>query len=129
MYQFDNIDITDSKRINGYVHYLIALQNCLDLLICDEHQSLVDEMKRVCNLIEVYLPKCEPRNLRAYISNYVALYPFANQKPLDFNVLDDLNLRILDAWMDGDDRISEIEAYNIIGYHRNEVASDFRSWY
>jgi hypothetical protein len=133
MHQFENIDITDSKHVNGYVHYLMALQNmdpiCLDMPISKEHQPLVDEMKRVCNLIEDYLPKCEPHNLREYISSYSMIYTFGKLKQLDPKVLDDLEFRILDAWMDGDKRIPEIEAYNIIGRHRKVLPTDLRSWY
>jgi hypothetical protein len=133
MCQFANIDITDSKRVIGYVHYLIALQSldpiCLDMPISKEHQPLIDEMKRVCNQIETYLPKCEPHNLRTYASSYAILYPFAHLKPLDKKIVEDLDFRILDAWMDGDKRIPDIEAYSIIGRYRSEVAADLRSWY
>jgi hypothetical protein len=133
MKKFVDIDITDSKRVNGYVHYLVALQNldliCMDEPISKEHQPLVDEMQRVCNQIETYLPNCEPRNLRTYASCYAMLYPFGKQKPLDPKILDELDFRILDAWMDGDKRISDIEAYGIIASHFSEVQSDLRSWY
>jgi hypothetical protein len=133
MYQFEDIDIADSKRANGYVHYLVALQNldpiCLDAPISKEHQSLIDEMKRVCSLIEAYLPKCEPKNLRAYAGSYAMIYTFGKLKQLDPKVLDELDFRILDAWMNGDKQIPEIEAYDIIGRHRNEVAADLRSWH
>jgi hypothetical protein len=133
MTTFVDIDITDSKRTNGYVHYLIALQNldpiCLDMPISNGHQPLVDEMKRVCNLIEDYLPKCEPHNLCDYISSYSMIYTFGKLKRLDPKLLDDLDYRILDAWMDGDKRISDIEAYSIIASHFSEVQSDLRSWY
>jgi hypothetical protein len=125
MTTFVDIDITDSKRTNGYVHYLIALQNldpiCLDMPISNGHQPLIDEMKRVCNLIEDYLPKCEPHNLREYISSYSMIYTFGKLKQLDSKVLDDLEFRILDAWMDGDKQISDIEAYSIIASHFSEV--------
>jgi hypothetical protein len=133
MYEFTDIDITDCKRTIGYVHYLIALQNldpiCLEKSISKEHQPLIDEMKRVCNLIEAYLPKCEPHNLRAYASSYAVIYTFGKLKQLDPKLLDDLDFRILDAWMDGDKRIPEIEAYSIIGRHRKELPGDLRSWY
>jgi hypothetical protein len=133
MHQFENIDITDSKRVNSYVSYLIALQNsdpiCLDMPISKEYQPLIDEMKRVCNQIETYLPKCEPHNLRVYASCYAILYPFAHLKPLDKKIVEDLDFRILDAWMDGDKSIPDIEAYSIVGRYRSEVAADLRSWY
>jgi hypothetical protein len=134
MYEFTDIDIADSKCANGYVHYLLALQNldpiCLDdQPISEAHQPLINEMRRVCNLIEDYLPKCEPHNLRSYVSSYAAIYPFGKLKQFDPTLLDDLDFRILDAWMDGDERIPEIEAYTIIGRHRKEVAADLRSWY
>jgi hypothetical protein len=133
MYEFIDIDITDSKRVNSYVSYLIVLQNlepiCLDMPISNEHQPLIDEMKRVCNQIETYLPKCEPHDLRVYASCYAILYPFAHLKPLDKKIVEDLDFRILDAWMDGDKRIPDIEAYSIIGRYRKEVAADLRSWY
>jgi hypothetical protein len=133
MYEFIDIDIADSKRVIGYVHYLIALQNidpiCLDMPISKEYQPLIDEMQRVCNQIEAYLPKCEPHNLRTYASSYAILYPFAHLKPLDKKIVEDLDFRILDAWMDGDKRIPDIEAYSIVGRYRSEVAADLRSWY
>jgi hypothetical protein len=134
MSKFVDIDVTDSKRANGYVHYLIALQNlgpiCMDAPINNEqHLMLIDEMKRVCNLIEGYLPKCEPHNLREFASSYAMLYPFCKQQQLDSKTIDDFDFRILDAWMDGDKRIREIEAYNIIGRHRKDVSADLRSWY
>jgi hypothetical protein len=133
MYEFADIDITDSKRANGYVHYLMALQNldpiCMDLPISEEHQPLIDEMKRVYELIEAYLPTCEPHKLREYASSYAMLYPFAKQRQADPKIFDDLDFRILDAWMDGDKRINEIEIYSIVGRHFDEVQSDLKNWY
>jgi hypothetical protein len=133
MYQFTDIDITDSKRVIGYVHYLIALQNldpiCLDDVISEEHQPLLDEMQRVCDQIEAYLPLCEPHRLRAYVSCYAMLFSFGKRRSLDPQILNDIDFRILDAWMDGNDLIPDIEAYSIIGRHLNDVQSDLRSWY
>jgi hypothetical protein len=133
MYKFANIDIADSKQANGYAHYLVALQNlepiCLDMPISKDQQPLIDEMKRLCAQIEAFLPECEPCHLREYAVNYALLYPFAKLKPVDAKMLDSIDFSILDAWMDGDDRISEIEAYGIVGRHLAEVPSDLRSWY
>jgi hypothetical protein len=133
MYEFTDIDITDSKRTTGYVHYLMALQNLDPISLGDpiskEHRPLIDEMKRVCNLIEAYLPKCEPHKLRVYASSYALLYPFAKLKPLDRKTAEKLDFRILDAWMNGDKRIAEIEAYSIVGHYSSKVAADLRSWY
>lgn len=133
MYKLDDIDIADCKRVNGYVHYLIALQNldpiCLDAPIHKAHKPLIDEMTRVCELIEDYLPKCEAHNLRTYASNYAMLYLFAKLKRLDASITDELDLRILESWMHGNTQISEIEAYSIVGRHLNEVQTYLKRWY
>ncbi len=133
MYHFEKVDITDGKCAIGYVHYLIALQNlrpiCLDAPIDGADKLLINEMARVCNLIEAFLPKCEPCNLRAYATCYTLLVPFAKQGQVDATILDDVDFRILHAWMDGESCISEIEIYNIVGRHRNELPADLRSWY
>jgi hypothetical protein len=86
-------------------------------------------MKRVCNLIEAYIPKCEPYKLRAYASYYAILCPLGKQLCPDPKILNDVDFRILNAWIDGDKRIPEIEAYSIIGRHLKEVQVGLKSWY
>jgi hypothetical protein len=127
------LDITDSKRVNGYVHYLIAQQNldpiCLDSKISKTQKPLVSEMKRVCKAIEAYLELCELHNLSAYARNYAMLYPFAYKRQLDAKFFAEIDYRILDAWQDGNQDVSEIEAYSLIGKHLKSLPANMKAWY
>jgi hypothetical protein len=127
------LDITDSKRVNGYVHYLIAQQNldpiCLDSKISKTQKPLVSEMKRVCKAIEAYLELCELHNLSAYARNYAMLYPFAYKRQLDAKFFAEIDFRILDAWQNGNQDVSEIEAYSLIGKHLKNLPANMKTWY
>jgi hypothetical protein len=127
------LDITDSKRVNGYVHYLIAQQNldpiCLDSKISKTQKPLVSEMKRVCKAIEAYLELCELHNLSAYARNYAMLYPFAYKRQLDAKFFAEIDFRILDAWQNGNQGVSEIEAYSLIGKHLKSLPANMKAWY